>query len=277
MTSTLPASSHKCCGSRPRTAAQQRPSGRSHSTRTDPSTITSPTTRSRTQIRPGIHGADQNTHERNHSPPQPLTRGPVQISSTRARGSHTPESAACPFAATFQAGTPDSVLDTAVTQVLCNYAAEPSPSSSVLASGSAHSGCAAIAASSSARFGIVSPCSAASTRATSRVSPAKAAGDHRHGGPSDSHRQHAEVHQSFRPPVRRGRIFLFVVALNGRLLDDPQQGLSRGVCYVIGRQLKPHGRSDGSWPARRFVTDGWSQRRRRSGRQGTRRAQSRNG
>ena len=60
MTSTLPASSRKCCGSRPRAAAHQRPSGRSHSTRNDPSTITSPTlTGSRTQISPGIHGADQ--------------------------------------------------------------------------------------------------------------------------------------------------------------------------------------------------------------------------
>ena len=75
MTSTLPAGSRKCPGSRPTAAAHQRPSGRSHSTRTDRSTITSPTTRSRTQIRPGIHGADQH----NHSPPQPLTQAPVQI------------------------------------------------------------------------------------------------------------------------------------------------------------------------------------------------------
>ena len=80
MTSTLPASSRSCSGSHPQVAARQRPSGRSHSTRTDPSTITSPTrTRSRTQIRPGIHGADQPYIERNHSPPQPLTTSPVQI------------------------------------------------------------------------------------------------------------------------------------------------------------------------------------------------------
>ena len=85
MTSTLPASSRKCYGSRLRAAAQQRPSGWSHSTRTDPSTITSPTlTGSRTQIRPGIHGADQPTTEHNHSPPQRLTRAPVQIRSTPA-------------------------------------------------------------------------------------------------------------------------------------------------------------------------------------------------
>ena len=83
MTSTLPASSRRCCGSRPRAAAQQRPSGRSHSTRTDPSTITSPTpTGSRTQISPGIHGADQHPNDHNHSPPRHLTRAPVQISST---------------------------------------------------------------------------------------------------------------------------------------------------------------------------------------------------
>jgi hypothetical protein len=82
MTSTLPASSRKCCGTRPdEAAAQQRPSGRSHSTRTDRSTITSPTTRSRTQISPGIHGADQHP-ERNHSPPGRLTEAPVQLSST---------------------------------------------------------------------------------------------------------------------------------------------------------------------------------------------------
>ena len=86
MTPTLPASSRKCCGSRLRTAAHQRPSGRSHSTRNDPSTITSPTlTGSRTQISPGIHGADQHP-ERNHSPPERLTQDPVQISSTRERG-----------------------------------------------------------------------------------------------------------------------------------------------------------------------------------------------
>jgi len=66
---TLPASSRSCCGSHPRVAAHQRPSGRSHSTRTDRSTITSPTTRSRTQISPGIHGATQHPNNHNHSPP----------------------------------------------------------------------------------------------------------------------------------------------------------------------------------------------------------------
>ena len=81
MTSALPASSRSFRGSRPRAAAHQRPSGRSHSTRTDSSTITSPTrTRSRTQISPGIHGADENINEHNHSPPEPLTDAPVQIS-----------------------------------------------------------------------------------------------------------------------------------------------------------------------------------------------------
>jgi hypothetical protein len=86
MTSTLPAGSRKCRGSRPTAAAHQRPSGRSHSNRTDPSTITSPTlTGSRTQIRPGIHGAQRQTTHHNHSPP-PLTRARVQISSTHQRG-----------------------------------------------------------------------------------------------------------------------------------------------------------------------------------------------
>jgi hypothetical protein len=86
MTSTLPASSLKCRGSRPPAVTQQRPSGRSHSTRNDRSTITSPTTRSRTQISPGIHGADQPATEHNHSPPQALTSGPVQISGTAPVG-----------------------------------------------------------------------------------------------------------------------------------------------------------------------------------------------
>ncbi len=82
---TLPASSRNCCGSRPEAVTHQRPSGRSHSTRTDRSTITSPTTRSRTQISPGIHGADdQHPVENSHSPPQPLTEAPVQISSSGA-------------------------------------------------------------------------------------------------------------------------------------------------------------------------------------------------
>jgi hypothetical protein len=82
MRTTLPTSSRSCCGSRSRAAAHQRPSGRSHPTRTDPSTIPSPTTRSRTQIRPGIHGARRHATERNHSPPHDLTHAPAQISSS---------------------------------------------------------------------------------------------------------------------------------------------------------------------------------------------------
>jgi hypothetical protein len=83
MAHTLPASSRSYRGSHPeQVAAHQRPSGRSHSTRTDRSTITSPTpTRSRTQISPGIHG-DQHPDHHNHSPPT-LTQAPVQISSCR--------------------------------------------------------------------------------------------------------------------------------------------------------------------------------------------------
>jgi hypothetical protein len=70
MRTTLPTSSRSCCGSHPRVAAHQRPSGRSHSTRTDPSTIPSPTpTGSRTQIRPGSHRARRHIAEHNHSPP----------------------------------------------------------------------------------------------------------------------------------------------------------------------------------------------------------------
>jgi hypothetical protein len=59
MAFTLPAGSRSFRGSHPKqVAAHQRLSGRSHSTRTDRSTIMSPTTtRSRTQISPGIHGA----------------------------------------------------------------------------------------------------------------------------------------------------------------------------------------------------------------------------
>jgi hypothetical protein len=49
-------------------------------TRTDRSTITSPTARSRTQISPGIHG-DQHADHHNHSPPT-LTQAPVRISAS---------------------------------------------------------------------------------------------------------------------------------------------------------------------------------------------------
>jgi hypothetical protein len=88
MAHTLPASSRSYRGSHPeQVAAHQRPSGRSHSTRTDRSTITSPTpTRSRTQISPGIHG-DQHPDHHNHSPPT-LTQAPVQISGS-ARSQRT--------------------------------------------------------------------------------------------------------------------------------------------------------------------------------------------
>jgi hypothetical protein len=83
MAHTLAASSRSYRGSHPdQVAAHQRPSGRSHSTRTDPSTITSPTpTRSRTQISPGIHGDQQHPDHHNHSPPN-LTPTPVQISAS---------------------------------------------------------------------------------------------------------------------------------------------------------------------------------------------------
>ena len=90
MTPTLATSSRSYRGSHPnQVAAHQRPSGRSHSTRTDRATITSPTTRSRTQISPGIHGDQQHPDHHNHSPPQPLTQDPVQISASErpARGS----------------------------------------------------------------------------------------------------------------------------------------------------------------------------------------------
>jgi hypothetical protein len=85
MRTTLPTSSRNCRGSRPRAAAHQRPSGRTHPTRTDPSTIPSPTTKSRTQICPGIHAARRHTTEHNHSPPQHLTDAPAQISGSGAQ------------------------------------------------------------------------------------------------------------------------------------------------------------------------------------------------
>ena len=82
---TLPASSRSFRGSHPSAvAAHQRPSGRSHSARNDRSTITSPTvetTRSRTQISPGTHGAIRNLVHHNHSPPA-LTSARVQISAS---------------------------------------------------------------------------------------------------------------------------------------------------------------------------------------------------
>jgi hypothetical protein len=59
-------------GSRPRAATRQRPSGRSRPQRIDPSTITSPTARSCTQISPGVRGrigSSPTRPTRNHSPP----------------------------------------------------------------------------------------------------------------------------------------------------------------------------------------------------------------
>ena len=69
MAPKLPTSSLNDGGSHVSVAAHQRPSGRSRSTRNDRSTITSPTTRSRTQISPGIHGANHDPTNHNHSPP----------------------------------------------------------------------------------------------------------------------------------------------------------------------------------------------------------------
>ena len=86
----LSAGSRSFRGSHPTpVAAHQRPSGRSHSTRTDRSTITSPTpSGSRTQISPGIHGATQHRNHHNHSPP-PLTPAPVQISESEPTSDRT--------------------------------------------------------------------------------------------------------------------------------------------------------------------------------------------
>lgn len=42
---------------------------------------------SRTQTSPGIHGASR-IYERNHSPPQPLTRVRTRVARTQARGAH---------------------------------------------------------------------------------------------------------------------------------------------------------------------------------------------
>src|SRR3989442_8190642 len=73
----LPTSSQNDCGSHASVAARERPSGRNRSTRNDRSTITSPATRSPTQISPGIHGAHHDPIKHNHSPPRPshLTGG----------------------------------------------------------------------------------------------------------------------------------------------------------------------------------------------------------
>jgi len=87
MTASLPASSRSDCDSRRPAAVHQRPSGRSRSPRIDRSTITSPATRPRTQIRPGVRGTigpPPATALHNHSPPH-LTEAPVQISDHAAR------------------------------------------------------------------------------------------------------------------------------------------------------------------------------------------------
>src|SRR2546422_10302013 len=70
-------------GSRLRAATHERPSGRGRPTRIDPSTITSPTTRSRTQISPGVRGriATTDPPPRNHSPP-PRQGGPASDKSS---------------------------------------------------------------------------------------------------------------------------------------------------------------------------------------------------
>ena len=61
-----------CCGSHPRVAAHQRPSGRSHSTRNDRSTITSPTPdRVADPDKPGHPRSAAPTTHHNHSPPDP--------------------------------------------------------------------------------------------------------------------------------------------------------------------------------------------------------------
>src|SRR3954454_1750187 len=60
-------------------ALPKRPSGRSRLPRSDPSTVSSPATTPRTQIRPGVRGAIRSTDiPHNHSPPT-LTNAPIQI------------------------------------------------------------------------------------------------------------------------------------------------------------------------------------------------------
>jgi hypothetical protein len=72
MAHTLAACSRNDDGSRLRAVTHRRPSGRSRPTRTDPSTITSPTIRSRTQISPGVRGGiapPPDQPSRNRPPP----------------------------------------------------------------------------------------------------------------------------------------------------------------------------------------------------------------
>jgi hypothetical protein len=76
MAQTPAAGSRNDDGSRPRAVTHRRPSGRSHPTRIDPSTITSPTTRSRTQISPAVRGGNHPRphHTDNRAPPAPTSQ-----------------------------------------------------------------------------------------------------------------------------------------------------------------------------------------------------------
>ena len=80
---TLPASSRSFRGSHPHGGGPPKTERPESLHRNDRSTITSPTTttRSRTQISPGIHGAIPNPTTHNRSPPA-LTRARVQISAS---------------------------------------------------------------------------------------------------------------------------------------------------------------------------------------------------
>jgi len=72
MAPTLPACSRTARDPRPPAAVPKTPSGRSRPSRIDPSTITSPTPRSWTQVTPGVRqaiGLDLAGTIRNHSPP----------------------------------------------------------------------------------------------------------------------------------------------------------------------------------------------------------------
>jgi hypothetical protein len=78
MATTLPASSRNSRDPRPRAALQRGPSGRSRPPRNDPSTITSPAARPRTQISPGARRtitATKTTPHHQRSPPR-LTEAP---------------------------------------------------------------------------------------------------------------------------------------------------------------------------------------------------------
>jgi hypothetical protein len=77
MAHTFAACSRNDDGSRLRAATHRRASGRGRPQRTDPSTITSPASRPRTQISPGVRGRIGQRNRRparNHSPPGPVDR-----------------------------------------------------------------------------------------------------------------------------------------------------------------------------------------------------------